>query len=269
VSSYNDFRFIDGIPFPEAHNPIYQFIDSGSGLFRRRHNKKTPCFLITLLFIIKMEDATLKRKREEDISLDTDELLSKVPKIAKKATIIAKVLYTLKILKVPSSSIAIVKACELHCECDNANAIKKSLKILVDKKILYKIGQKFWITGEEYNEEPLIGPAIEIIEDKFAHDADADADASNGIASGDEVSIDYELFITDTGIKVEKGKKFTFIVGAGDVIKGMDSAVRGAKLGTKRKINIPWELGYGKRGSGKDVPPCSNLTFHIKIVGIN
>jgi len=38
------------------------------------------------------------------------------------------------------------------------------------------------------------------------------------------------------------------------------------RLGGQRRVQVPWQLGYGKRGSGPGVPPCSDLVFRIKLV---
>jgi FKBP-type peptidyl-prolyl cis-trans isomerase len=88
------------------------------------------------------------------------------------------------------------------------------------------------------------------------------------VEPGDTVAINYELFLADTDQRVEGGKRFTFQVGAGDVIKGMDAGLVGLKLGGKRTVKVPWELGYGRRGSPPGIPPCADLVFKISLVSV-
>lgn len=83
----------------------------------------------------------------------------------------------------------------------------------------------------------------------------------------------YDAKATDHhGAKIDSsydsGRPLTFEVGASEVIEGMDSGVRGMKVGGKRTVIIPSGLGYGRRGAGADVPPNSALVFDIELIDV-
>jgi FKBP-type peptidyl-prolyl cis-trans isomerase FkpA len=66
----------------------------------------------------------------------------------------------------------------------------------------------------------------------------------------------------------DSGRPLEFVIGAEQVIPGMDSAVRGMRVGGKREVIIPSSLGYGERGAGSDIPPNSALVFDIELIGV-
>ena len=67
---------------------------------------------------------------------------------------------------------------------------------------------------------------------------------------------------------LDRGAHFSFMLGAGRVIKGWDQGVVGMKLGEKRELTIAPELGYGDRGAGSVIPPGSTLIFEIELAGL-
>ena len=87
-----------------------------------------------------------------------------------------------------------------------------------------------------------------------------------------KVVVNYTGKLEDGSIfdsSLSPGKEpFTFTLGVGSVIKGWDMGVKGMKVGGKRKLTIPPELGYGDRGAGNVIPPEATLIFEVELLEV-
>jgi FKBP-type peptidyl-prolyl cis-trans isomerase FkpA len=90
---------------------------------------------------------------------------------------------------------------------------------------------------------------------------------------GSHVKVHYTGWLT-TGKKfdssVDAHQPFEFTIGKGDVIKGWEEGVTGMKVGGKRQLRIPPELGYGASGTpGGPIPPNATLIFDIQLLAVS
>jgi FKBP-type peptidyl-prolyl cis-trans isomerase FkpA len=95
--------------------------------------------------------------------------------------------------------------------------------------------------------------------------------------AGKTVDVHYTGWLHDEAAKNKRGKQFdssvgrgpfSFPLGAGRVIKGWDEGVAGMKVGGKRTLVIPPELGYGSRGAGGVIPPNATLVFDVELLDV-
>jgi len=95
---------------------------------------------------------------------------------------------------------------------------------------------------------------------------------------GSKVNVHYTGWLYDENAPQNKGRKFdsshdrnkhfSFMLGAGEVIKGWDQGVRGMQVGGERTLIIPSSMAYGTRGAAGVIPPNATLIFDVELIGI-
>ena len=95
---------------------------------------------------------------------------------------------------------------------------------------------------------------------------------------GFNVSVHYTGWLYDEAAVDKKGQKFDssvdrkqpfkFDLGSGQVIQGWDEGFAGMKIGGKRTLIIPAEMGYGSRGAGGAIPPNATLIFDVELLDV-
>lgn len=96
--------------------------------------------------------------------------------------------------------------------------------------------------------------------------------------AGDYVEVHYTGWLYDEEAQdnrgdkfdssVDRGEKFHFRLGQGQVIKGWDQGVAGMLIGEKRLLTLAPEMGYGDRGAGNVIPPGATLIFEVELFGL-
>ena len=99
-----------------------------------------------------------------------------------------------------------------------------------------------------------------------------DGQGAEAKGRGQTVIVHYTGWLED-GTKfdssVDRDEPFSFPLCVGYVIRGWDEGVVGMKIGGKRKLTVPPELGYGDKGAGNIIPPDATLVFEIELIEIS
>jgi FKBP-type peptidyl-prolyl cis-trans isomerase len=99
----------------------------------------------------------------------------------------------------------------------------------------------------------------------------------NEAVAGRRVTVHYTGWLYEASRPDKKGRQFdssrggqpfTFALGAGQVIEGWDEGVAGMRVGGRRTLTIPPDLGYGAQGAGSDIPPNSTLLFDVELLDV-
>lgn len=98
-------------------------------------------------------------------------------------------------------------------------------------------------------------------------------EGSGAVAKAGPVTVHYTGWLTN-GSKfdssLDRGQPFEFPLGGGQVIKGWDEGVKGMKVGEKRQLVVPPDMGYGPTGTpGGPIPPNATLIFEVELLKVN
>ena len=135
-------------------------------------------------------------------------------------------------------------------------------------KILYHLlllCSSIYLAGCQKNGEVIIMENGLVIEDLVIGEGNEAQDYNKVVVNYTGTLEDGSIF--DSSLK-PGGTPFTFTLGVGSVIKGWDLGVKGMKVGGKRKLTIPAELGYGNKGIGNVIPPDAILTFEVELLEV-
>lgn len=140
----------------------------------------------------------------------------------------------------------------------------KNVRIFLGLGLIFIVGFLF-LTIKDKGEDPKGGEQVQDmkIEDTKVGEREA-------AKEGDTVTVDYKGTLENGDVfdsSYDRGEPFSFTIGEGSVIEGWEKGVSGMKVGGKRKLTIPPEMGYGDRQAGS-IPPNSTLIFEIELLKI-
>ncbi len=133
-----------------------------------------------------------------------------------------------------------------------------------NKEINNNLGNTVNTMNENQTQKTTLPDGLQITDEVIGTGAEA--------LAGNTVTVNYIGTLTD-GKKFDssydRGQPFSFILGAGQVIRGWDEGILGMKVGGKRKLVIPASLGYGSQSMGNGlIPANSTLIFEVELLGV-
>ena len=145
--------------------------------------------------------------------------------------------------------------------------------------------QAFLLTSGVWLVLPVVGALPFVMGEPHASFVDALFEAMSGMTTtgatataGSDVTVHYTGWLYDERAPDRRGTQFdssrnrnepfTFLLGAGQVIRGWDDGVAGMRVGGRRTLLIPSGYGYGRRGAGGVIPPNASLVFEVELLDV-
>ena len=141
------------------------------------------------------------------------------------------------------------------------------------RRWLFLIASAAWISACNNNQAPASTgtTATEVTMQDGLKYTDEQVGTGAVATAGKTAVVHYTGWLLD-GTKFDssrdRNQPFSFPLGRGQVIKGWDEGVAGMKVGGKRTLTIPADLGYGARGAGGVIPPNATLKFEVELLDV-
>ena len=120
--------------------------------------------------------------------------------------------------------------------------------------------------------EPEPAPPVQIVLPSGVRYVDLKQGTGEEAREGKILEVHYTGWLKDNHAKFDSTQDsttpLTLRLGAGDVIKGLDEGLVGMKVGGKRRLTIPPELGFGKAGGGERIPPDATLIYEVDLLTV-
>ena len=224
-------------------------------MISRRGRPKLACTTLAELAASAAVPAAKRRKKSSGRGAKK----TKTPK-----SYLDKVVFAIRELKSSSGSsrAAIAKFLKQRFAVENKNALKKALKAGETSGVLLRDKQSFRVAGDAaYAADPAF--VVDAVDTRVGDGAEA--------VEGSDVTVGYKGKLESfDGMVFDSASKFTFTLGAGDVIKGWDRGILGMRVGGVRTLVVPPKMGYGQKGSGGKsdplrIPPGATLYFVVTL----
>ena len=179
-------------------------------------------------------------------------------KIKKPKTVLDMIIFAIRNQPPSTNGVsrsAILKYILAEFDYGKAVQLKNAIKKAVGKGKLVQTGQSFRVEGD---------PIPKVAAEPEARIEDIKNGTGKTAEAGDTIVVKYQGKLED-GVVFDTAPAFEFTLGAGEVIKGWDKGIISMQVGGQRKLFVPSKLGYGKRGSPPEIPPNSDLYFHVTL----